>query len=86
MIPAALSTMLQQGVADFLRMSFWSSTPGMEDVIERFVQAEGADLQGPLRLGEAAVPAGEGHGSSSPHVPLGYPAHLHQERRVDAPG
>ena len=35
MIPAALSSMLEEGVADFLRMSFWSSTPGMEDVIER---------------------------------------------------
>jgi hypothetical protein len=48
MIPAALSTMLQQGVADFLRMSFWSSTPGMEDVIERFVQTEGATFKGPF--------------------------------------
>ena len=48
MIPAALSAMLQQGVADFLRMSFWSSTPGMEEVIGRFVQNEGAVFKGPF--------------------------------------
>ncbi len=29
MIPSALSGQLQQGLADFLRFSFWSSTPGM---------------------------------------------------------
>ena len=48
MIPAALTTMLQQGVSDFLRMSFWSSTPGMETVIDRFLQTEGAVFKGPF--------------------------------------
>lgn len=47
MISAALSAMLERGIADFLRMSFWSSTPGMEEVIARFVQTEGALFKGP---------------------------------------
>ena len=31
MIPSALSGQLQQGLADFLRFSFWSSTPGIRE-------------------------------------------------------
>lgn len=79
MIPAALSSMLQQGVADFLRMSFWSSTPGMEDVIERFVQTEGAVFKGPYVSVKLPFRQG-GDAEFFPQVPLGFPAHLHQER------
>ncbi len=79
MIPAALSSMLQQGVADFLRMSFWSSTPGMEDVIERFVQTEGAVFKGPYVSVKLPFRQG-GDAEFFSHVPLGFPAHLHQER------
>lgn len=79
MIPAALSTMLQQGVADFLRMSFWSSTPGMEDVIERFVRTEGAVFKGPYV--SVKMPFRQGQDAEFfAQVPLGFPAHLHQER------
>jgi hypothetical protein len=34
MIPSALTTQFAQGLADFLRYSLWSSTPGMEHVID----------------------------------------------------
>jgi DEAD/DEAH box helicase domain-containing protein len=78
MIPAALATMLQQGVSDFLRMSFWSSTPGMETVIERFLATEGALFKGPFV--SARLPFRSGADTEFfPEVPLGYPAHLHQE-------
>lgn len=40
MIPAALSSMLQQGVADFLRMTFCSPTRGTDEVIQRFPHTE----------------------------------------------
>lgn len=79
MIPAALTTMLQQGVCDFLRMSFWSSTPGMETVIERFLETEGSIFKGPFV--SARLPFRTGNDTEFfPEVPLGYPAHLHQER------
>ncbi len=48
MIPAALSGQLKLGLSDFLRMSFWSSTPGMETLIDRFVDTEGAVFKGPV--------------------------------------
>ena len=79
MIPAALTAMLQQGVADFLRMSFWSSTPGMESVIERFLATEGSVLKGPFVSVKLPFRSG-GETEFFPEVPLGYPAHLHQER------
>lgn len=72
MISAALSTMLEQGIADFLRMSFWSSTPGMEDVIERFVQTEGALFKGPYVSLNPPFRQG-GMPSSSPRCPWGSP-------------
>jgi len=79
MISAALSSMLEQGIADFLRMSFWSSTPGMEEVIERFVQTEGALFKGPYVSVNLPFRQG-GDAEFFPEVPLGFPAHLHQER------
>ena len=47
MIPSALSAQLQQGLIDFLRFSFWSSTPGMEQVIEDLIARPGALVKGP---------------------------------------
>src|SRR5664280_997887 len=79
MISAALSSMLEQGIADFLRMSFWSSTPGMEAVIERFVKTEGAVFKGPYV--SVSLPFRQGADAEFfPQVPLGYPAHKHQEQ------
>ena len=42
MIPSALAGQLRQGLADFLGFSFWSSTPGMEGVVERLLAEPGA--------------------------------------------
>ena len=79
MIPSALSSLLQQGMADFLRMSFWSSTPGMEGLIDRFVRSDGTVLRGPYA--SVKLPFREGGGGEYfAQIPLGYRAHLHQER------
>ncbi|NOY93750.1 MAG: DEAD/DEAH box helicase [Deltaproteobacteria bacterium] len=79
MIPAALSGQLQLGLSDFLRMSFWSSTPGMETVIDRFVDTEGAVFKGPYV--SVSLPFRRGDDREFfPELPLGFPAHLHQER------
>ena len=77
MIPAALTAMLQQGVSDFMRMSFWSSTPGMETVIDRFIATDGAIFKGPYV--SVRLPFRQGGAAEFfPELPLGYPAHLHQ--------
>lgn len=78
MIPAALCGQLEQGLADFLRVSFWSSTPGMETVIERLISTPGAVLKGPYV--SLSLPFREGSAEEPfPELPLGFPAHLHQE-------
>ena len=52
MIPSALASQLQQGLADFLRFSFWSSTPGMEHVIDDLLAEPGDEAAlDPARAG-----------------------------------
>ena len=41
MIPSALVRQLEQGMEDFLRVSFWSSSPGFDTMLERFLAGEG---------------------------------------------
>lgn len=78
MIPAALCGQLQLGLSDFLRMSFWSSTPGMETVIDRFLDTEGAVFKGPYV--SVSLPFRRGSEQEFfPDIPLGFPAHSHQE-------
>lgn len=55
MIPSALSAQLQQGRTDFLRYSFWSSTPGMERGIGDFVVESGRGNRGALPVNQAAL-------------------------------
>ena len=79
MIPAALASQLELGLADFLRMSFWSSTPGMEGVIDRLIATPGAVCKGPYV--SVKLPFARGaEGEFFPEVPLGFPAHRHQEQ------
>lgn len=47
MIPSALTGQLEQDLADFLRFSFWSSTPGMENVDDDLLAESGGLLEGP---------------------------------------
>ena len=79
MIPTALSSQLEQGIADFLRMSFWSSTPSMEGVIERLISTPGGILKGPYISVNLPFQQG-GDSEFFPNVPLGFPAHRHQEQ------
>ena len=79
MIPAALSSQLERGLADFLRMSFWSSTPGMEGVIDRLIATPGGILKGPYVSVTLPFERG-GVEEFFPLVPLGFPAHRHQEQ------
>ena len=77
MIPSALSAQLQQGLADFLRYSFWSSTPGMERVIDDLMGEAGGVTRGPY-LSVKLPFESRGRADFFPDVPLPYPPHAHQ--------
>lgn len=80
MIPSALSTELCQGLADFLRASFWSNAPGFEDLIDRLVSSPGALTQGPYLSLKLPFARGQVGPEFFPAVPMGWPPHAHQER------
>ncbi len=79
MIPSALTAQLQRGLADFLRFSFWSSTPGMEHVIDNFIKEGDGLLKGPYISLKLPFKSGKDTGFF-PNVPLGFTPHLHQEQ------
>ena len=79
MIPSALSRQLQQGLADFLRFSFWSSTPGMENVIEHLLRDDAMLLKGPYVSLKLPFRGGR-NPDAFPAIPLGFQPHLHQEQ------
>lgn len=78
MIPAALARQLRQGLADFLRFSFRSSTPGFTGLIEDFIARPGALDRGPYL--SLALPFVQGQDPDFfPDVPLDFVPHAHQE-------
>jgi len=79
MIPSALAAQLQQGIADYLRYAFWSSTPGMEHVIEDLLDEPGGLIKGPYVSLKLPFVAGKDP-NYFPQVPLGFTPHLHQEQ------
>jgi len=85
MIPSALSAQLQQGLVDFLRFSFWSSTPGMEQVIDDLMAEPGALVKGPYIGVKLPFVTGKDP-RFFPEVPLGFTPHAHQERAFDRLG
>ena len=85
MIPAALAAQLQQGLADFLRVSFWSSTPGMESVIEDLIAKPGALAKGPYLSVKLPFASGS-NPRYFPDVPLRFTPHAHQEQAFERLG
>lgn len=85
MIPAALVGQLEQGIGDFLRASFESTTPGFESAIADLVAERGAVTKGPYV--QVFLPFRPG---SRPdwflNVPLEFTPHRHQERAFERLG
>lgn len=82
MIPSALAGQLQRGLADFLRFSFWSSTPGMEHVIEDLLAQPGGLLKGPYASLKLPFVPGKS-ATFFPSVPLPFTPHAHQEQAFE---
>ncbi len=79
MIPSALARQLEQGLADFLRFSFWSSTPGMKHVVDDLLAEPGALVKGPYVSLKLPFVSGT-NPRFFPDVPLDFVPHRHQEQ------
>lgn len=82
MIPAALASQLTQCLADFLRFSFASTTPGLERVIEDFLATSGAVLKGPYVSLQLPFTTGT-NPAFFPKLPLPFTPHGAPGARVD---
>lgn len=78
MIPAILSSQIQDAVRDYLRTTFPITTPLFDKALERLISDPGCFIKGPyLSLG-MPFRKGESSGEFFPEVPLGFVPHLHQ--------
>ncbi len=90
MIPSALVAQLERGMKDFLRVSFWSSTPGFDEMLERFLNGDdtvgvGQHGESPLFRGpyvslKLRFQDGESGPDYFPKVPMKFAPYRHQER------
>ena len=68
MLPSPLATQRRQGLADFLRFSFWSSTPGMEHMVDGLLDEADPLLKGPYV--SLKLPFVQGDNPDLPRSPL----------------
>jgi DEAD/DEAH box helicase domain-containing protein len=86
-LPSALAQQLERGMRDFLRASFWSSTPGFEGLIERFLDEKrgGSDslFQGPYVSLELPFERGDDDREWFREAPLPFTPYTHQEEAFE---
>ena len=80
MNPSVVINQLQQAINDYLRLSFETTTPFFEGMLEHFLTTSGQIIKGPyLSIKLPFEQSEEGNADFSPVVPLGFPPHKHQE-------
>lgn len=79
MNPSILAQQLQQAVSDYLRVSFETTTPFFEGMLERFINTTGQLAKGPYLSIKLPFEKGTGKADYFPDVPLKFPPHKHQE-------
>lgn len=87
MFPSALAEQLEAGMGEFLKTSFWSSTPGFDSLIGRFLENRETLYRGPFVSLDLPFKASAQSGSGFSKVPLKHRPHAHQElafRRIFA--
>lgn len=78
MLPSVLTSQLQQGVEDFLRTTFPTTTPHFHGMLDRFFEREGSVFKGPYVSVDLPF-CHSGHGADYfPDVPLEFPPYQHQ--------
>jgi DEAD/DEAH box helicase domain-containing protein len=79
MNPSVLAQQLQQAVKDYLRLSFETTTPFFEGMLERFLTTDGALAKGPYLSIKLPFEKGQGKADFFPAVPMAFAPHKHQE-------
>ena len=80
MIPSVLATEIQASITDFLKTEFRSSSPGFEDLIERFLDNPEAIFKEPYLSASLPFRSGTSGADYFPDVPMAFPPHRHQEQ------
>lgn len=83
MIPSALIAQLQQGMKDFLRASFWSTTQGFDEMLAAFIDGVGTRehplFRGPYVSMKLPFESGQAGADFFEKVPMDFPPYRHQE-------
>ena len=79
MNPSVLAQQLQHAVKDYLRLSFETTTPFFEGMLERFLNTDGALAKGPYLSIKLPFEKGQGNADFFPAVPMAFSPHKHQE-------
>jgi DEAD/DEAH box helicase domain-containing protein len=83
MLPSVLTDQLQQGVEDFLRTTFPTTTPHFHGMLDRFFERDGSVFKGPYVNVDLPF-RHNGHGPDYfPEVPLGFPPYAHQAQAFE---
>lgn len=80
MIPSVLATEIQASITDFLKTEFRSSSPGFEDLIDRFLDNPEAIFKGPYLSASLPFKSGSSGIDYFSDVPMAFPPHRHQEQ------
>ena len=83
MIPSVLAQQVRQGVEDFLRTTFPTSTPYFAGMMERFLARDHELFQGPYLSLRLPFRLGMGNRDRFAGIPLAYAPYLHQERAFE---
>lgn len=84
MQPLIVSQQVTQGVADFLRTAFPSTTPGFEGLLERFLAERSNIFKGPyLTLPLPFRKQLNGGASAFPWLPVSFVPHAHQAKAFE---
>lgn len=80
MILSVLASEIQASITDFLKTEFRSSSPGFEDLIDRFLSQPEAIFKGPYLSASLPFRSGSSGIDYFPDVPMAFPPHRHQEQ------
>ena len=83
MIPSVLAQQVRQGVEDFLRTTFPTSTPYFAGMMDRFLERDHELFQGPYLSLRLPFRLGKGNRDQFAGIPLAFTPYLHQERAFD---
>jgi DEAD/DEAH box helicase domain-containing protein len=86
MLPSILARQVEHGLEDFLKSAFSPSTPGFDDIIERFTGTQENLFKGPYLSFDMPFRDGDAGRDYFPDVPLLFNPFKHQERAFERVG